>query len=94
MPQISAHPTGTATWYDLTTGKPEETKRFYSELFGWTFHDGGPQFGHYHIVNKGDSPVAGFMPKTAEMAQMPSALSRQAEPSSQTPCRSVLWVSC
>lgn len=72
MPQISTHPAGTATWYDLTTGKPEETKRFYGELFGWTFHDGGPQFGNYHIVNKGDLPVAGFMPKTPEMSQMPS----------------------
>ncbi|EYB67538.1 hypothetical protein DEIPH_ctg037orf0023 [Deinococcus phoenicis] len=73
MPVQTHHAAGTCAWYDLTTEKPEETKRFYSDLFGWTFEDQGPDFGHYHMVRQNGHPVAGFMPKAPEMAQMPSA---------------------
>ncbi|GAA5514546.1 putative glyoxylase CFP32 [Deinococcus carri] len=67
------HAPGTAAWYDLTTAKPEETRRFYGDLFGWTFEDQGPEFGHYHMVRQNGHAVAGFMLKAPEMAQMPSA---------------------
>ncbi|WP_019588017.1 VOC family protein [Deinococcus apachensis] len=63
---------GTPSWYDLTTAKPEETRRFYSHLFGWTFEDQGPDYGHYHMVRQYGHPVAGFMEKGPETAQMPS----------------------
>ena len=72
MPAVTARPAGTPTWYDLTTGKPDETQAFYRDLFGWTFEDQGPEYGHYHMVRRNGHAVAGFMPKTPEMAQMPS----------------------
>ncbi|GHF46769.1 hypothetical protein HNQ07_002442 [Deinococcus metalli] len=66
------HPAGTPTWFDLSTGKPEETKAFYSALFGWTFEDQGADYGHYHRVRKGGEEIAGFMAKSPDMAGMPS----------------------
>ncbi len=72
MPVVTRRPAGTPCWIDLTSSKPEETKAFYSALFGWTFHDSGPEFGHYHLVQKGSRVVAGFMPHDAQMAGMPS----------------------
>lgn len=66
------HPAGTPSWFDLTTTKPEETQRFYRRLFGWTFEDQGPEYGHYHMVCQGGHAVAGFMPASPEMAEMPS----------------------
>ncbi|WP_309571329.1 VOC family protein [Deinococcus sp.] len=67
------HPAGTPTWFDLSTGKPEESKAFYAALFGWNFEDQGSDFGHYHRIRKGSEDIAGLMPKTPEMAGVPSA---------------------
>jgi predicted enzyme related to lactoylglutathione lyase len=72
MPVQTQYAAGTATWVDLTTAKPEETQRFYSRLFGWTFEDQGPEYGHYHWVRKDGHVVAGFMPHTPEMSGVPS----------------------
>lgn len=72
MPQQVQHPVGTANWYDLSTNKPEESKAFYSALFGWTFHDQGPEYGHYHQAKQNGHTVAGFMAQTPDMQGMPS----------------------
>ncbi|MEF2280164.1 VOC family protein [Deinococcus sp. YIM 134068] len=72
MPVQTHHPAGTPSWFDLTSGKPEEARRFYSRLFGWSFEDQGPEYGHYHWVCKSGHVVAGFMPKSPEMGEMPS----------------------
>lgn len=66
------HAAGTVSWVDLTTSKPEETRQFYSRLFGWTFEDQGPDYGHYHWVRKDGHVVAGFMPNSPEMSGVPS----------------------
>ncbi len=39
------HEQGSVVWRDLLTTTPEETRRFYSELFGWTFESPGIDLG-------------------------------------------------
>lgn len=73
MPVVANHPAGTAIWSDLSTGNMEAVQSFYAGLFGWTFKDQGPEFGHYHIAYKHEHPVAGLMAKTPEVAEYPSA---------------------
>jgi predicted enzyme related to lactoylglutathione lyase len=40
---------GTFCWVDLSTTDPEAAKRFYGEIFGWTYED---------LHGSGDSPLA------------------------------------
>jgi len=40
-------PIGAPTWVDLYTSDAAKAKAFYSELFGWTVEEGGPEFGGY-----------------------------------------------
>ena len=53
--------TGTTTWIDLGSKGLDETKRFYSGLFGWTFESQGEEFGGYSIIRNGDDLVGGAM---------------------------------
>lgn len=70
---VKAPPTpGTATWYDLTTGRPDECRTFYGHLFGWTIPDSTGEHGGYVQIRKGGRNVAGFMPKDESMAGLPS----------------------
>lgn len=50
LPSITDTPTaerfqGKVIWHDLLTHTPEESKRFYGELFGWEFESPGAGFG-------------------------------------------------
>jgi predicted enzyme related to lactoylglutathione lyase len=50
LPAINESPTenyesGHVVWHDLLTTTPVETRRFYSELFGWTFERPGIDIG-------------------------------------------------
>lgn len=54
-------PLGTPTWMDLTCHDLEAARRFYGDLFGWTFEDAGPQTHHYHRASADGRPVAGLM---------------------------------
>lgn len=54
--------TGAPAWMDLTSHDLEAARRFYGELFGWTFIDEGEGFGHYHRVLLGDAVIAGIVP--------------------------------
>ncbi|WP_168734936.1 VOC family protein [Deinococcus sp. KSM4-11] len=75
MPEATTHPAGTPTWFDLSTGKPEEAKAFYTALFGWEFEDYGPELGHYHRARKDGEEIAGMVPQSPQMPDMPSAWS-------------------
>lgn len=45
------------TWFEIHTGDPERTRRFYGEAFGWTFHNEGPG---YDMIGMGDeAPIGG-----------------------------------
>jgi len=39
------HDSGRVVWHDLLTTTPEATRRFYRELFGWTFERPGIDLG-------------------------------------------------
>ncbi|MHA2787818.1 VOC family protein [Corynebacterium sp. S7] len=52
---------GKPVWIDLSTHDIEAAKKFYNELFGWTFEDQGEDFGHYHMIKHGESLVGGAM---------------------------------
>lgn len=52
---------GSPIWIDLTTPDPDAAQKFYSELFGWTYADGGEEFGHYHTIDSDGVPVGGLM---------------------------------
>jgi predicted enzyme related to lactoylglutathione lyase len=56
MPAITDTPTdtrlaGKVVWHELITDTPEESQRFYAELFGWEFQDLGLDLGFSRTVN-------------------------------------------
>lgn len=34
----------TVEWFEVATDRPDEARRFYGELFGWSFEGGGAQY--------------------------------------------------
>ena len=42
---------GKIVWHELITDTPDESQRFYEELFGWTFEDLGISLGFSRTVN-------------------------------------------
>ncbi|MGH3765955.1 MAG: hypothetical protein ACRDS0_07465 [Pseudonocardiaceae bacterium] len=42
-------PAGTPCWIDLSVPDVAAAKEFYGAVFGWSFLDTGPDFGHYQI---------------------------------------------
>ncbi|MBW8484819.1 VOC family protein [Actinomadura parmotrematis] len=53
-------PYNSVGWFEIGTDRPEETKRFYGELFDWTFSigaDGEPAYSE--ITAPGASEVSG-----------------------------------
>lgn len=53
-------------WYDLLTNDLEGSKRFYGELFGWTFEAGGKESQAYTTILHNGRPIGG-MADTREM---------------------------
>ncbi len=66
--------TGMFVWRELMTGDVDAARRFYGELFRWTWkgEDMGPG-GMYWLASLGDEQIAGAMKKPME--SMPSAWS-------------------
>ncbi|MFG3498042.1 VOC family protein [Streptomyces sp. NPDC047928] len=63
---------GTPCWADVLLPDLEAGKRFYGELFGWTFTDeGGDAYGHYTTALSDGQRVAGLAPKRD--GRMPTA---------------------
>ncbi|MBO4142679.1 VOC family protein [Micromonospora tulbaghiae] len=46
------------TWFEIGSDRPDEAQRFYSELFGWSFEQGGPG-GSYRQTAAGGEPGIG-----------------------------------
>jgi len=61
MPRRETAPVGAPCWVDLLTSDPDESRTFYSELFGWTAEEPNPQFGGYWNFFKDDVHIAGGM---------------------------------
>ena len=61
-PQRSAVLTpGRPVWHDLVTADLGAAKRFYAELFGWSFKDFEVKAGKYALASVGGVPVAGIL---------------------------------
>ncbi|GAA0522762.1 VOC family protein [Deinococcus depolymerans] len=73
MPSVPQHPAGTPIWFDLSTPHPAQAQAFYHALFGWTYQDMGPDYGHYHMVHQRGQPVAGLGPATPGTGHLPAA---------------------
>lgn len=53
---------GKVVWHDLITEDYDAARRFYGELFGWTFEESNGSRGEeYHIARSGDTYVAGIV---------------------------------
>jgi uncharacterized protein len=57
-------------WHDLSTNDVEGAKRFYSEIFNWTF-DGDPSYWH---IKAGDQMIGGMRQMAANEKQPPAWL--------------------
>lgn len=54
---------GTPCWVDAMLPDLEAGKRFYGELFGWTFDEGDEAYGNYTNAFSDGKRVAGLAPK-------------------------------
>lgn len=68
---MTAFAEGAPCWADVMLPDLEAGKRFYGELFDWTFSEGGAEFGHYTLALKDANPAAGLMRKSD--GRMPTA---------------------
>ncbi|MCM1969106.1 VOC family protein [Streptomyces sp. NPDC002812] len=61
---MAAFAEGSPCWVDASLPDVEAGKRFYGELFGWTFSEGaGPEYGHYTQAYSRGRNVAALAPK-------------------------------
>ena len=65
VPPINTTPTGEShpgkfVWRDLMTDDVSAVKKFYSELFGWTYLDVGESDNNYSVVLDDGKPIAGI----------------------------------
>lgn len=60
---MSAFGEGAPCWADLSLPDLAAGRRFYGELFGWTFEDQGEEFGHYTMALRDGKNAAGLMAK-------------------------------
>ncbi|MFD7106951.1 VOC family protein [Streptomyces celluloflavus] len=68
---MAAYAEGAPCWADVMLPDLGKGKRFYGELFGWTFSEGAPEFGGYTQAFRNGKRAAGLMPR--ENASMPTA---------------------
>lgn len=53
---------GKFVWYDLLTENPDDVRRFYSELFGWTFQ--ATEATRYTLILHHGQPIGGIVDMT------------------------------
>jgi predicted enzyme related to lactoylglutathione lyase len=59
---------GKVIWYDLIADDLDASQRFYGELFGWTFEDGGRRNGADYVLARLDGVYVAGMVATADPA--------------------------
>jgi len=74
LPAITDGPTGNryagkVVWHDLLTNTPEASRRFYGELFGWTFEEPGVDLGFgppssYMLIRSDGELIGGMFDTT------------------------------
>lgn len=71
MVERTEFPDGAPCWADATVPDLDEARRFYGDLFGWSFTDQGPDVGHYTLCLANDIPVAALAPKRPDSTSPP-----------------------
>ena len=61
---------GAMTWNDLITGDPDTARRFYGDLFGWTFEE-IPDAGGYTVIKNGERSNGGIFPQDGPSNWLP-----------------------
>ncbi|MQY10399.1 putative glyoxylase CFP32 [Streptomyces sp. RB5] len=64
-------PDGTPIWADAMFPDLDGAKRFYGDLFGWTFEGGDPQYGGYTQALSDGKRVAAVVPQMPGMEGVP-----------------------
>lgn len=59
----TAWPNGTPCWIDYGAVDLEAAKTFYTNLFGWSYEGGEPEYGGYLTAELQDLAVAGLAPQ-------------------------------
>ena len=60
MPETNGYKEGVPCWVDVMIPDVGAAKRFYTELFGWTYLDTGPAGGGYQLATLNGKQVAGI----------------------------------
>jgi uncharacterized protein len=71
MPTMNDYKHGTFSWVDLGTTDAEAAKRFYGNLFGWTFDDVPAGVGTYSIAKLSGQEVCALYKMGPEMKGVP-----------------------
>ncbi len=64
---------GSISWSELMTSDVPAAKKFYGELFGWTFEDMPMEELTYSVLKANDDEVGGIMPFPPDAPPMPPA---------------------
>ncbi|HYA68998.1 MAG TPA: VOC family protein, partial [Acidimicrobiales bacterium] len=62
MAEFTHYAPGTPCWVELSSADVENSRAFYSGLFGWEAGESAPDTGGYFMFLKGGKNVAGCMP--------------------------------
>ena len=67
---------GKFCWHEIMTKDPDGTKKFYTEMFGWTFEEMDMGNMVYTMFSNNGEPVCGMLAITEEMGPVqPNLLS-------------------
>jgi uncharacterized protein len=61
------HSPGDPCWVELFTPEVNQARKFYGELFGWTSHASGEEYGGYVVFERDGEPIAGCMRNDGSM---------------------------
>ncbi len=64
---------GSISWSELITSDIPAAKKFYGELFGWTFEDMPMEEMTYSVFKANDDEAGGIMPFPPDAPPMPPA---------------------
>jgi predicted enzyme related to lactoylglutathione lyase len=67
MPDRTSHAPGTPSWTDLTTTDVDAAKKFYADLFGWTYDDQDAGDGMVYTMCLRNGKAAAGLSKQPEM---------------------------
>ena len=68
-PPTGLHLSGKLVWADLVTPDPNAARRFYAELFGWTFTSIGSGKGAYALAHIDGAAIAGIVGRANEAGE-------------------------